>query len=595
MTIGVRGKLFALSILLIASAVLASGWFLEVELRALLERRLEGELMGQTRMAQMALTLSRDQELDALADRLGESSGARVTIMTLDGKVVGDSQVAADQLSTLDSHASRPEMIAALRDGKGIVQRYSTTVHGELMYTALPFPDLQAPRGVVRLAIPLSSVDEAVGRLRFVILLAAAIGLAVAVLMSGLASEIMSRTLRAMVEKARSLARGERTDRIDASRRDELGRLAGAFNRMADELEQAFSSLAGERDRLQTILEHMHDAVLLLDSGDRLAMANTAAFKLLGLSERAVGKPIVESMRVPALAEMVEHARAGASGSREIELPPPRASRLEVRAAPMPRMKGSLLIMQDVTEVRRLERVRRDFVANVSHELRTPVSVIRANAETLMNGALDDRERAPAFVEAIHRNAERLGRLIADLLDLSRIEAGAVKLTLGPVMVRSAVTSAVEALAERARARHVKVDIAAEEGIAVRADGMALGQILANILDNAIKYAPERGHVWVRASLDEESEDTVRIEVEDDGPGIDPRHRKRVFERFYRVDPGRSRELGGTGLGLSIVKHLAESMAGRVGVDPAEKRGTVFWIELPREVPPRPPSRRPPG
>ena len=593
MTIGVRGKLFALSILLIASAVLASGWFLEVQLRELLERRLEGELMGQARMAQMALTLSRDQEMDALADRLGESSGARVTIMALDGKVVGDSQVAADQLSALENHASRPEMVAALRDGTDVVRRYSTTVHGDLMYTALLFPNREAPRGVVRLAIPLASVDEAVARLRFVIVLAAAIGLAVAVLMSGLASEIMSRTLRVMVDNARSLARGERTDRIDASRRDELGRLAGSFNRMADELEQAFSSLAAERDRLQTILEHMHDAVLLLDSGDRLAMANTAAFKLLGLSERALGKPIVESMRVPALAEMVEHARGGASGSREIELPPPRTSRLEVRAAPMPRMKGSLLIMQDVTEVRRLERVRRDFVANVSHELRTPVSVIRANAETLMNGALDDAERAPGFVEAIHRNAERLGRLIADLLDLSRIEAGAVKLTLGPVMVRSAVTSSVDALAERARARQVTVEIAAEEGIAVRADVVALGQILANILDNAIKYAPERGHVWVRASPDEESQDTVRIEVEDDGPGIDPRHRKRVFERFYRVDPGRSRELGGTGLGLSIVKHLAETMAGRVGVDPAENRGTIFWVELPREVPPRPPSQRP--
>jgi two-component system phosphate regulon sensor histidine kinase PhoR len=178
-------------------------------------------------------------------------------------------------------------------------------------------------------------------------------------------------------------------------------------------------------------------------------------------------------------------------------------------------------------------------------------------------------------------------------LDLSRIEAGAVKLTLGPVMVRSAVTSSVDALAERARARQVTVEIAAEEGIAVRADVVALGQILANILDNAIKYAPERGHVWVRASPDEESQDTVRIEVEDDGPGIDPRHRKRVFERFYRVDPGRSRELGGTGLGLSIVKHLAETMAGRVGVDPAENRGTIFWVELPREVPPRPPSQRP--
>jgi two-component system phosphate regulon sensor histidine kinase PhoR len=413
--------------------------------------------------------------------------------------------------------------------------------------------------------------------------------------MSGITSEIMSRTLRAMVDNARSIVRGDRADRIDASRPDELGRLAGSFNRLADELQQAVSSLAEERDRLEAILEHMHDAVLLLDSDDRLAIANPAAFKLLGLSDRALGKPLLEAMRVPALAEMVERARGGASGSSEIELPPPRARRLEVHAAPLPHMRGSLLVMHDVTDVRLLERVRRDFVANVSHELRTPVSVIRANAETLIGGALDDIERAPNFVEAIHRNAERLGRLISDLLDLSRIEAGAVKLSLGPVMVSSALSSAVDALAERAHARNITIDVDAEEGIAVRAAGNGLAQILANILDNAIKYAPDGGHVWLRARVDEESEDTVRIEVEDDGPGIEPHHRKRVFERFYRVDAGRSRELGGTGLGLSIVKHLAEAMAGRVGVEPAPKRGSVFWIELPREVPPRPASQRTPA
>jgi two-component system phosphate regulon sensor histidine kinase PhoR len=588
LAIGVRGKLFGLSVLLIVSVVLASGAFLEAELRELLEKQVEAQILAQARTARLALSSLSDaesSEIDALAERLGEASKARVTVIARDGRVLGDSQVPLESLGELENHAARPEVVAALRDGVGLARRYSTTVHADLLYVALPFPEAGEPRGVVRLAMEFAHVDREVGRLRFAMLLAGAVGLVVAVLMSGVAAELISRAFRVMVENARALAHRERSDRIDASRRDELGGLAGSFNTMADELEQAVSSLAAERDRLQTTLEHMHDAVLLLDSTDRLALANPAALRLLGISERAFDKPIIEVLRVPELAEMIEHARAGASGAREFELPAPRSRTLEVHAAPMPRMEGSLLVMHDVTEVRRLERVRRDFVANVSHELRTPVSVIQANAETLIDGALRDTAHAHGFIDAIHRNAERLGRLIADVLELSRIEAGVAHLTLGPVMVKAAMTAAVDALAEQVGARGITISVEADDGIALRADPAALGQILGNLLDNAVKYATEGGRVCVRASVDEESEDTVRIEVEDDGPGIDRHHRKRVFERFYRVDAGRSRQLGGTGLGLSIVKHLVEAMSGRVGVEPASNRGSIFWVELPRDVP----------
>jgi two-component system phosphate regulon sensor histidine kinase PhoR len=597
LTIGVRGKLFIVSILLIASAVLASGAFLETQLRDLLRRQLEHQLLQQAKTTQVALSLAHAEELadvDTLTDQLGESADARVTIIALDGRVLGDSELTPEAIGALDNQGQLPEVLGALRDGVAVAQRYSATVRGELLYAAVAYPDGGAPRGIVRLAIPLSDIDQAVGRLRLLMLLAAAVGLAVAVFMSGLASELMTRTVRRLVDNARAITRGERSERIDASRRDELGRLAGSFNRMADELEQAVSSLTAERDRLQIILEHMHDAVLVLDADERLAIANRAAFKLLGLKERDIGRPLLDAVRLPALNEMVERARGGVSGSTEIELPPPRSRQLEVHAAPLPRMGGSLVVLHDVTEVRRLERVRRDFVANVSHELRTPVSVIRANAETLLAGALDDRERGPGFVQAIHRNAERLSRLIADLLDLSRVEAGAVELTLQPVMAKVAVEATVESFNPRARARDIEIQTAVDELLAVRADVNALGQILGNILDNALKYTPDKGRVILRAVLDEESEDTVRLEVEDSGPGIEPHHRKRVFERFYRVDPGRSRELGGTGLGLSIVRHLAESMGGRVGVDAAPKRGSIFWVELAREVPPQS-SRRPPA
>ena len=233
--------------------------------------------------------------------------------------------------------------------------------------------------------------------------------------------------------------------------------------------------------------------------------------------------------------------------------------------------------MHDMTEIRRLERVRRDFVANVSHELRTPITVIRANAETLLDGALDDRERGPKFVEAMHRSAERLTRLVADLLDLSRIEAGHYVTELQPVSVARVVEGILEGLEGKAIERQIEIAADVDDRLEVEAASMGLSQVLQNLLDNAIKYTPTGGHIVVRTRA---TEDVVRIEIEDDGPGIEPHHRERIFERFYRVDTGRSRAMGGTGLGLSIVRHLAEQMNGRVGVEPGARRGSVFWVEL---------------
>jgi two-component system phosphate regulon sensor histidine kinase PhoR len=440
-------------------------------------------------------------------------------------------------------------------------------------------------RGVIRAGIPLAEVEETTARLRFMLALAAALGLTIAVLMSAIASELMSRALRTLVAGARAVARGEQDGRIEFTSQDELGRLAGSFNRITEELNQTVADLGAERDRLQTILERMHDGVIALDADDRITLANSAAGRMVRIRESDIGRQLLEVVRAPELVEIVERSQQGIAGAAEFGVQGARERVIFAHAAPLRQVGGTVIVLHDVTEVRRLETVRRDFVANVSHELRTPVSVIRANAETLLTGALDDQQRAPAFVGAIHRNAERLSNLIADLLDLSRIEAGALKTNLGPIMVHEAVGAAVDAQRSRAEKRGIHLHLEVTDNLAVRADRIALSQILQNLLDNAIKFSQDSGDVRVRAMTDEEEEETVRIEVEDDGPGIAPAHRKRVFERFYRVDAGRSRDLGGTGLGLAIVKHLADSMGGRVGVSPAPDRGSVFWVELPREVP----------
>jgi len=241
------------------------------------------------------------------------------------------------------------------------------------------------------------------------------------------------------------------------------------------------------------------------------------------------------------------------------------------------------LLLEDVTAVRRLESVRRDFVANVSHELRTPVAVIRANAETLLAGAKNDPVMSTKLIDGLHRNAERLARILADLLDLSRLDAGQYRMELAPTSVRTVTEQSLTAVEPQAQARKINVLVAIPERLSVKADAKALDQILVNLIDNGVKYTQAEGHVWVEAK---ELGDAIRIEVRDDGPGISDKHRARVFERFYRADPSRSREAGGTGLGLSIVKHLVESMGGEVGVEPNAPRGSIFWLQLPRATTP---------
>jgi len=313
--------------------------------------------------------------------------------------------------------------------------------------------------------------------------------------------------------------------------------------------------------------------VIAIDGDRKIEMLNAAARRMFGVQSSLVGESLIEFVRVPALHELLDRDEDAAA---EIQLPS--GARALVRIARTFGRTGCLLLVEDVTNVRRLETVRRDFVANVSHELRTPVAVIRANAETLLAGAKDDPQMAQRLIEGLHRNAERLARILADLLDLSRLDAGQYRLDLQEVRVRGVAEQSLTAVDPQAQRRGVAIVVEIPDWLAVKADAKALDQILVNLIDNGVKYTQPDGHVWVEARA---IGDAVRIEVRDDGPGIADKHRRRVFERFYRADPSRSREAGGTGLGLSIVKHLVESMGGEVGVEPNTPRGSIFWLRLP--------------
>jgi len=579
--LGVRGKVVGISLLLIGLVALAPALVLETQLRLRLEQRIEAELLRHARSIEVMLSagpgLDTVVEVDALADRLGHSTTGRVTLIALDGEVLGDSEQSLEQLEVLENHGKRPEVLAAYAHGHGVSRRYSTTLSTEMLYVAVPLVRDGQHAGVVRVSTPLSEVDQAIGQLRLLLMVVGALGLVLAVVVSGVASQVLTRQLRQLLSRVRGVRDGPRVGGHSEPPADDLGSLAGSFNQLAKELDRAISELAHERDRLQTILQGMTGAVVALDGDKLVTLVNEAGLALLDLDEPPIGEALTAVVDVPALADLIARARDRSAPAVEFDTPgdPPR--RVLARAAPLKVTGGTVLVMQDVTEMRRLENIRRDFVANVSHELRTPVSVIRANAETLLAGALEE-PGGREFLAAIERNADRLTALIADLLDLSRIEAGSYRLETEPVDLTEAFARAIDAVAEVRARRDVDITMDLDGKLRVQADPGGLDQILLNLLDNAVKYCALGGRVELRAAAGEK---VARIEVHDDGPGIEERYRERIFERFFRVDKGRSRDAGGTGLGLAIVKHLTDAMDGAVGVMAGTGQGTVFWVELP--------------
>ncbi len=585
MTIGVRGKLFLVSVSLVLGVVFLSGLYLESQLRSWAELRAQDELEGHARMVRLLLEehtgALTGAESDAIADRLARPSDARVTIIDGEGRVLGDSEFTAAGLQALESHRDRPEVAAALRDGRGTALRHSASLTTDMLYVALTFKQPAAEpeaRGVVRVARPLREVDAAVRSLWIAFAVAGVFAVLGAVLLSALASHFLSRTLRGLVQDARRMVEtGEKSKLLTLPPQDEIGGIAGSLNRMAEELEAAVAALASERSRFEAVLESMDEGVIALDQNQQLTMINRAALGLLSLSIEHDGATLAERIPIPSLHDIVARALTGNPERQEFETrtTPPR--QILAYASPLRSGQGAVVVMHDVTEIRRLERIRRDFVANVSHELRTPVSIIRLNAETLLDGAIERPEIARKFLEAQMRSADRLAALVSDLLEISRIEAGTYEIHLDSIHIAPIVERIVESVEQIAAEKQLTIRCDVAPDLCALADDHALEHVLLNLVDNACKYTPSGGKIQVRAAVQGES---VRIEVEDNGPGIEARHRDRIFERFYRVDKGRSRDVGGTGLGLAIVKHLAEAMEGSVGVTAAEPQGSIFWVRL---------------
>jgi two-component system phosphate regulon sensor histidine kinase PhoR len=427
-----------------------------------------------------------------------------------------------------------------------------------------------------------ASATAGPSEVRRVIWIGSAVLLGFAFLLSSALAKRMSSAVGELTVAARRMSQGDLSVRTRLHGRDELAELGSYLDQLAGTLSLTLGGLRSEVDLQRRILEAMHEGVVVVDRDGRIQLVNPALRAMLLLGTDAVGKLLMETVRHAQLHTMLEDARDFLDDRPvEIELPGLKPRRVLVQAAPLSGDdQGLLFVFVDVTELRRLESLRRDFVANASHELRTPIAAVRSATETLRNGALSDEVAAARFLDIIERNSVRLQNLVEDMLELSKLESNEFQLKSERVELERVVPLVLALFRERADKKGVRLGAELAAPLPdIEGDARALEHVLSNLVDNAVKYCPAGASILVRASADN---GRVRLVVADTGPGIAPEHLSRVFERFYRVDAGRSRDLGGTGLGLSIVKHMVEAMRGKVSVESGEGKGSTFTVSLPR-------------
>lgn len=515
-----------------------------------------------------------------IAQPLARDAGLRITVVRPHGEVVFDSEGAADRVENL---GTQPEIRAALSTGRGSDRRLVAATGIEMLFFAERLADVGRPVGVVRIGAPLGRVTSVLATARRWNWAAAGVGLLAALVWSAHVASQTRRPLAELTRAARALAEGDYRQQTVRHRGDELGKFAEEFDRLRRELAAQIEELRQHNERLASVLGSMIEGVLAIDDRERILFANLAARNLLDFATPdAVGRPLLEAVRHRAVVDIARQAlRTHQPAKSEFTLPGANRRVLSVSASRLPGNPhpGVLLVLHDVSDLRRLEALRQEFVANVSHELKTPLTAIKAYAETLLEGALRDSANNEGFVRRIAEQADRLHQLILDMLSIARIESGEKPFEIAVVDVGKLVHCCVENHAAAAEARNVRLATnPPETPVRARADEEGVRQILDNLIDNAIKYTLEGGRVTVHWSA---AESLARIQVEDTGIGIAPDDQARIFERFFRVDRARSRELGGTGLGLSIVKHLSQSFGGGVSVRSEVGRGSTFSVWLP--------------
>ncbi|HET7694251.1 MAG TPA: ATP-binding protein [Vicinamibacterales bacterium] len=581
-----RAKLFFTALAAAALAVLVATALVSWSVRRSLEHRIAGELAIQARMAAEMLAhhaAATDIELDGEADALSRILDARVTFIAGDGRVIGDSDLTAEQLRSVENHAERPEIVTARDRGLGTAQRHSTTIGTDMMYVAIPVRNPGMPAlAFVRLALPLTGVDRQLSSLRSLAALGFGVGIIAAILLTWVFSAPLARRIRSIEERATRYAAGNFAPTVPDYAHDEIGAVARMLDSLTRDLAGRLAGLEADRARMAAILSGMVEGVLVVNEHGRLQLANDAARRMLQIDAAAEGRQYPEIVRHPAVAQQIAAALGGRPAD-SVELTGLRDANmiLMARTAPVDISpgRGAVVVLHDITDLRRADQIRRDFVANVSHELRTPLTAIRGYVEALADSTPEESRR---FLEIVARHTMRMERLVRDLLRLARLDAGQEGLERVLCSVDSLFNAVQTDVAELLAAKRVTVARRiAGDASTVAGDPAKLQDALRNLLENAANHSPEGGRI-VLESRREQSR--MLISVSDEGPGMPPADLQRVFERFYRVDKSRTRggkDPGGTGLGLSIVRHLVELHGGRVYAANRRDHGAVFTIDLP--------------
>ncbi len=541
---------------------------------------LDETLLAQARLVRQLVENDslEDAGLQQEVSSWAEDIALRITVINARGEVMADSH---GDPANMENHRNRPEMMAALQGKTGQATRFSTTLNRRLKYVALPVRENGKITGVARIAMPVSDVSAILARIKGILAVAIGTALFVGLVVSFKLSTTLTQPVEEITRVAGKIAEGNFDERFYPRTDDEIAVLGRTINYTAEILKEKVNEIQQHRSRLETVLDNMVSGVIMLNNYGGIEMINNAARQELGLDDRSVGRHNLEAIRNHRLNEKIKHVLAtGAVTSIEVTLLQAPNRVFLVHLAPIDRhnhREGVIAVFHDITQLRQLEQMRKDFVANVSHELKTPLTSISGFVETMLDDPEMDPETRKKFLQIMAKETGRLNNLIDDLLELTRIESGKAYNVQQSVNLSEVVREVVEAMRPQAEAKGLELHMALGQGLKVRGSGSGLAQVVINLLDNAIKYTAAGGRISVTGYT---RDNNVFVVIQDTGVGIPREELGRVFERFYRVDKARSRKLGGTGLGLAIVKHIVENHHGSIKVDSAPGAGSTFTLKF---------------
>ena len=582
---GIRARIFVIILSCLFIGISLAFVVAERDLSLGLQEQIESELSKQakiirhslTRPAQNKRSINRKAEIDSYSN----ASSSRITLISKEGAVLADSSVKAVDILSLENHSNRPEVIAALAKGSGSSKRFSNTTQQEMLYYAL-LDSSSNPPSIIRISVTNEYLDRSLASLDNSVTLIVVVALIVAILASILAGNYIRESLMDLERAAAEMSDGSYTKKdmhnLPLKRSDEIGSMARNISTISTNLKKQISLIAKQRDQFGLVLDGLGEGIMVFNKNGIITFRNDQIIQILGLEE-IINKSI-HDLKIPALSRMYKKAHKKGKFDSEFEL---ETSADDTRwiLAHMNQAKATqelILVVHETTQLRQMDSMRRDFISNLSHELRTPVSVIKANSETLLNGALDDKKDAKIFSKAILHNADRLSEMVTSLIDLSRIEYGELKFVIERIVLNNIIETVVQAYTNKAKRKNIQLVFKHQSEVIINSDANAIERVLNNLIDNAFKYSPENSIIEVKLRKQGES---IRLAVIDQGEGIAEEDQDLVFKRFFRTAAARANTQQGSGLGLAIVKNLVNNLQGDFGVESRLEGGSEFWFTIP--------------